>query len=132
MSITIVRAESGRELLADTLRSRGAEVNYLAAYERQTHLPDAGEREALENAFRDGSVQCLSVMSVDSLRNFLQIMPASCHEQLRKTLLVAPSDRVIQTAKEIIPGVATSLAPGPQVTDMVNTLIAYRQSGQSE
>ena len=104
----------------------------MTAYERQTHLPDAGELAGLENAFRGGSVQCLSVMSVDSLRNFLQLMPASCHEQLRKTLLVAPSDRVIQTAKEMIPGVATSLAPGPQVTDMVNTLISFRQSGQSE
>lgn len=130
LSVTIVRATSGRELLAKTLISRGANVNYLAVYERSAHSPDDSALLALENALDDGSVQCLTVMSVESLRNFLQLLPASCGEKLRETLLVAPGNRVIQTAKELIPGIATAQAPGPRVADIVNTLIAFRQSGQ--
>jgi len=131
MSVTIVRAEDGRELLADSLRSRGADVSYLTAYQRLAHVPDEHELRNLENAWQNGGVQCVMVMSIDSLQNFLQLVPASCHELLRKTLLVAPGNRVIQTAKKLIPGARAAQSPGPQATDMVNTLIALWQSGKN-
>lgn len=131
-SVTIVRAESGRELLADTLRSRGAEVHYLPVYERRKHVPAERELLALESGLRDGSVHCLTAMSIESLQNFLQLAPATCDEYLRKTLLVAPGKRVIQTARDLIPGIAVAEAPGPQAADMVQTLIAMRQSGQNQ
>ena len=68
------------------------------------------------------------VMSVASLDSMLEILPAHCIERLRKTRLVAPSTRVIQTALERIPGQTGILAPGPGALDMTGALIASLQA----
>lgn len=129
-SITIVRGDGGRELMADTLRARGANVGYLPVYERKLPVVDDHELSQLERHFDQDEIDCVTVMSVATLENFLHLIPGPCREKMRKTLLVAPSERVIQTAKDLIPGAPTVLASGPQVADMVDALIAYKQSGQ--
>jgi uroporphyrinogen-III synthase len=129
-SVTIVRGTRGRELLGDTLQSRGARVSYLAVYERRRHVPGDGQMRALERACKTGNIGCVIVMSVESLRNFFGLLPPACHDALLRTPLVAPSERVIQTAQELIPGAATILAPGPQVADLLAALIMNRQSGK--
>jgi uroporphyrinogen-III synthase len=130
-SITIVRGDDGRELMADTLRSRGANVSYLPVYERKLHVVDNQELSQLEQHFDQDDIDCVTIMSVATLENFLRLIPASCRKKMRKTLLVAPSERVIQTAKDLIPGAPTALASGPQVAAMVDALIAHKQSGQN-
>ena len=131
-TITIVRGEHGREKLAETLRSRGATISYLPVYQRQLHGASAGELAALDKSWHDGEVDCVTVMSVETLHNLLQLLPPACRELLVKTPLVAPSARVIQTAEESIPGISTVLAPGPQTADIISALIDLRQSGQSK
>jgi len=111
-TITIVRGEHGREKLAETLRSRGASISYLPVYQRQLHSASAGELAALDKSWHDGEVDCVTVMSVETLHNLLQLIPSACRELLVETPLVAPSARVIQTAEESIPGISTVLAPG--------------------
>lgn len=130
-SITIVRGSDGRELLADTLRSRGANVSYLPVYERKLPVADIQELARLEQHFNQDEIDCVTFMSVATLENFLRLIPDSCREKMRKTLLVAPSERVIQTARDLIPGAPTALASGPQVAAMVDALIAHKQSGQN-
>lgn len=128
-TVTIIRGAGGRQLLGDTLKARGADVHYLPVYERRLPSHDEATLTALENSWSQGSVNCVTIMSVASLQNFVQLLPASCRRYLRTTLLVAPGERVIQTAKDIIPGIPTAEAHGPSAADMVATLIAYRQSG---
>lgn len=128
-TITIVRGAGGRQLLGDTLSARGADVRYLPVYERRLPSHDEATLAALEHSWSQGSVNCVTIMSVASLQNFVQLLPSSCGDYLRNTLLVAPGDRVIQTAKDLIPGIPTAQAYGPGAADMVATLIAYRQSG---
>lgn len=130
--ILIVRGESGRELLADTLRERGATVSYLPVYQRKANvLPaEAVERVAMELAA--ARVDCIAVMSVQTLECLLELLPASAGAALRKTPLVAPGDRVIQTASELVPGMPAIRAAGPRAADIVNALIDWRQSGQTE
>lgn len=128
-SITIVRGGDGRKLLHDTLSERGADVHYLSVYERRLPSPDDAAITALQHSWSQGSVNCVTIMSVASLQNLLQLLPLSCREYLRETLLVAPGARVIQTARNLIPGIPTAEAPGPLAADMVATLIANRQSG---
>jgi len=129
--IIIVRGEHGREKLAKTLRSRGATIYYLPVYERQLHRTSAAELAELEKCWNNSEIDCVTVMSVETLQNLLQLLPTTCRELLVETPLVAPSTRVIQTAEEAIPGISTILAPGPQAADIISALVALRQSGQN-
>ncbi len=128
-NIVIVRGQSGRELLANTLGERGANVNHLNVYNRVPHEPTLADLENLGVALNQGSIGYVIVMSVETLECLVQIIPAEDLSLLRHTTLVAPSARVLQTASELIPGIATELAPGPQAPAMVDTLIRLAQTG---
>ena len=47
---------------------------------------------------------------------------------LRQTPLVAPGDRVIKKASELLPGTWVIKAAGPRPTDIVDALIDWRHS----
>ena len=129
-SILIVRGETGRPLLGDTLRERGARVDYLAVYCRATNrLPDEVV-QSLAQAWRDGRVDCVTVMSGETFESLLALLPADCIDYLRETPLVAPSDRVLKTARKLVPGIPAILASGPRTGDLLDALILWRQSGQ--
>ncbi len=127
-NIRIIRGDSGRELLADTLRERGATVHYLPVYRRLARIYSPKLLTGLEHRWRDGQVNCVIAMSVDSLDKLQEILPAGCRELLSKTPLVTPSTRVLQTASDRIPEAKVSLAESPTTDDMVRALIACRQS----
>lgn len=129
-NVLIVRGDSGRELLANTLRDRGANVSYLSVYRREMRRAPAAELESLAARWRDGDIDCVTVMSVETLENLLEQVPANLHEILRQTPLVAPGARVIQTAMELVPGISAIMASGPQTADMLNALIETLHSGQ--
>ncbi|MDX1402887.1 MAG: uroporphyrinogen-III synthase [Woeseiaceae bacterium] len=128
LHVLIVRGQSGRELLADTLRERGATVNYLCVYERRRHQPSLEEGELLVERLQAGKIRFVVVMSVDSLKCLLESVPPECLDALRQVTLVAPGARVLQTACELIPGIQTELAGGPQAQDIVATLVSLAQS----
>ena len=124
--IRIVRGDTGRRLLAEVLRERGATVDYVSVYRR---LPARHSPEALaeiERTWRSGGIDCATIMSVETLEHLLSILPEYCRNALKTTPLVTPSKRVIQTAAEKIPAAQTTLAPGPLAADMLRALIAWR------
>ncbi|MEX2126574.1 MAG: uroporphyrinogen-III synthase [Woeseia sp.] len=125
-TIRIVRADSGRELLASTLRERGARVDYLSAYRRLPKRHSDAELDELERAWRAGMIDYVTAMSVASFDSLVAILPDYCRDKLPATPLVTPSERVIQTASERVPGIQAILAPGPQAGDMVRAIIARR------
>ena len=127
-NVRIVRGDGGRELLARTLRERGATVDYLPVYRRLTRSYSPNLLTGLEHRWRDGQVHCVLVMSVESLNKLLEILPASCRELLDTTALVTPSARVMQTASDRIPEANIFLAESPKTDDMLRALIACRQS----
>lgn len=120
--VLVVRGNSGRELLAETLTARGASVNYLATYERKTAAVDAQELKKLMAEWHNGAIQVVIVMSVDSLSSLLKILPADNHDLLRNTRLVTPSKRVIQTAAESLPGIDAVLADSPRAESLINAI----------
>lgn len=128
-NIVIVRGQSGRGLLADTLTERGANVSYLSVYERIPYEPTLADLENLEIALNEERIRFVIVLSVETLEILVQILPPQCLRLLRKSALVAPSTRVLQTAAELIPGIETVLAPAPQAPTMVSTLIKLWQNG---
>jgi len=121
--VRIIRGSRGRELIADTLRERGATVEYLPVYERRSAEYTAAEIDALEQQWRTGAVNVVIVMSVESLNNLVALLPRWCKAALVNTPLVTPAARVIQEAHDRFPGVPTTLARGPQALDMVEAII---------
>ena len=131
-SIVIVRGQSGRELLAETLRHRGADVHYLSAYRRMTRSVPTDELERVNRAWQRGEIDAVVVMSVATLDALIELLPAESLDQLRKTPLVAPSERVIQTALQRLPGVSCIHSAGPLVSDIVQALAACRHNEQHD
>lgn len=126
--VRILRGESGRELLADTLRTRGATVEYLAVYKRKAPDYSASEVADLEQKWRANAVNVVTVMSVESLTNLIAILPEWCRDRLGKTPLVTPASRVIIEAVDRFPGIPTTLARGPQAGKMVDAIVNRKQS----
>jgi uroporphyrinogen-III synthase len=131
-TIRIVRGDRGRELLAATLRDRGARVDYVSVYRRLPARHSPEELSDLERLWRAGGIDCVTVMSVESLDNLLTVLPRYCLDALPDTPLVTQSARVIQTAADRIPAVQAVLAPGPLPADMLRALIACRSGNGNE
>jgi uroporphyrinogen-III synthase len=122
--VRIIRGVGGRELLGDTLRDRGAVIDYLEVYERRAPRYGAEQTAELEQRWRAGAVNAVTVMSVESLHNLVSLLPQWCATELGNTLLVTPAARVIQEALDRFPGIPTRLASGPQASNMVDAILA--------
>lgn len=122
--VRIVRGDPGRELLASEFERRGARVDYLQAYSRA--LPDVSPEElnALSKRWLAGGIGAVVVMSVQSLSNLLELVPAECRMLLAATPLVTPAARVLKELERLSPGAPAALAPGTGTADIVETLIA--------
>jgi len=128
--VRIIRGNSGRELIADTLRQRGASVEYLPVYARRAPDVDTSSTTGLEQAWQSGEIDVVTVMSVETLTNLVSILPEWCRNQLGQTPLVTPATRVIIEATKLFPGIPATLAQGPAAKDMVRA-IAEHVPGQS-
>ncbi len=127
-AITIVRGESGRELLATTLRRRGATVSYLSVYTAEAHRFTRTELASLEHFWAERGIDAVMVMSVASLDALIHSLPGACVARLAATRLVGVSERVIQTALARVPGVNAVRSSGPNAADMVAALVASLES----
>lgn len=121
--VRIIRGNSGREHLADSLRERGATVEYLPVYTRRAPKYAASELDQLEESWRSGNINVVTAMSVETLTNLIALLPVWCRSQLAQTPLVTPATRVIEKALELIPGIPATLARGPQAFDMVRAIV---------
>jgi uroporphyrinogen-III synthase len=92
--VVIVRGHGGRELLADTLIQRGAQVSYVEVYQRT--LPKMSV-EACQQALSADVIICTSVAGVE---NLCRILSAHIDSLLTKPLIVV-SERIQHIAKKI-------------------------------
>ncbi|HFD81227.1 MAG TPA: uroporphyrinogen-III synthase [Gammaproteobacteria bacterium] len=96
--IVIFRGNGGREFLADTLRRRGARVDYVEAYRRAQPAADNG---GLLAALRRGQIDVTLVNSEESLRNLLAMAGAEAAEILRRIPLLVVSERMLPVVREL-------------------------------
>jgi len=94
--IAIVRGLGGRELLAQSLRNRSAQVEYLEVYQRR---PIAIQVEDFRRELTEHSVNVLTITSSESLHNLLDALGDNKAEMSLLPLLV-PSQRVAQQARQ--------------------------------
>lgn len=88
--ILLFRGEGGRELLADTLRSRGAQVDYLETYRRQT---PTGQEGKLVKLIARRNINVISVTSGQILDTLCQLVDIKANG-IAKIPLLVPSPRV--------------------------------------
>lgn len=96
--VLIVRGEGGREELASTLRSRGADVHYLNVYKRI--IPSTNNTEVI-SLLEQNKLDVITVTSGEVLQNLLIMLDAVRHQQLFNLPLVVVSDRIKQMAVDM-------------------------------
>jgi len=85
LDVLIFRGAGGRELLRDTLSSRGARVTYAECYRRAR---PAGESAPLVEAWARGAIQAVSVLSAETLENFVEMVGEAGAPYLGATALI--------------------------------------------
>jgi len=107
--VVIFRGDSGRELLGDTLRDRGATVDYVECYRRARPDADVG---ALLRAWERGEIDAVTVTSSEGLRNLFEMLGDSGKKPLQRTPLFAPHARIAANARALGCECVVETAPG--------------------
>lgn len=74
-AVLVVRGESGRDWLADTLRAQGAEVGFVTAYRRGAPVLDASQRARLERALHEPRGHAWLFSSSEAIDRLLVLAP---------------------------------------------------------
>lgn len=117
--VVIFRGNGGRELLADTLRERGAQVDYVPCYHRSAPA-DAAPLAAL---WRSHRLDALTISSSEGLRNLVDLLDAGDRERLRTTPVFVPHRRIAEVADEC--GLQRVILTGPADAGIIAGLCAY-------
>lgn len=91
-NVLIVRGEGGRELLANTLITRGAKIRYIEVYRRA--LPSPSKRECDQAK----SADCIVITSIAGLDNLCKLIDV---DELTSKWLIVMSERIRQYAKKM-------------------------------
>jgi uroporphyrinogen-III synthase len=95
--VVIFRGDGGRELLGDTLRARGASVEYAACYRRA--LP-RGDTAPLLAAWREGRVDAIAATSSEGVRNLFTLLGEAGRDALGRTPTFVPHPRIEAVARD--------------------------------
>jgi uroporphyrinogen-III synthase len=96
--IKIFRGEGGRALLGDTLRSRGANVDYVECYRRL--VPDS-DTTVLTQCWDEERDPIIVVTSNEGLRNLTKMIASEYQQNLLASPLVVVSERAVSLAGEL-------------------------------
>ncbi|HEX6735664.1 MAG TPA: uroporphyrinogen-III synthase [Azonexus sp.] len=121
--VAIFRGDGGRELLADTLRARGATVDCITCYRR---FAPTGGCQPLLAAWRAGRLDALAVSSSEGLRYLLDLLDAEGREHLSATPLFVPHARIAETARAL--GLSNIILSGAADAGILAALVAYNWS----
>ena len=97
-SCLIVRGKGGREFLANSLRERGAKVDYLEVYSRI--MPESDNLIVIEMV-QQQTLDVVTITSGDALKNLLLMLGNELHEKLFSVPLVVISNRIKKIAENI-------------------------------
>jgi uroporphyrinogen-III synthase len=130
LNIMIVRGVGGREKLAQTLSSRGAEVNYMEVYQRRRPENDNSE---LVRSLCEGRLGASTITSGEALQNLLSMLDDASRARLRALPIVVVSERIAELARELgfdRPKVARQ-ATDAAILETLTTLFNGENSGRS-
>jgi len=91
--VMIFRGDGGRELLGDTLRERGAKVEYVTCYRRSTFATDIGAMQA-------AAPDALTVTSSEALRHLWELLDEGQRRVFCAIPLFLPHERIGEAARK--------------------------------
>jgi uroporphyrinogen-III synthase len=118
--VAIFRGDGGRELLADTLRQRGASVDCITCYRRSG--PSDGVAPLMA-AWRAGGLDALTVSSSEGLRYLFELLEDDGRDFLRATPLFVPHARIAENARAL--GLSNILLTAAADAGIIAGLVAY-------
>ena len=121
--LAIFRGDGGRELLAETLRERGAQVDCISCYARSAPAAGVG---ALLKRWHDGRLDALTVSSSEGLRYLVDMLDAEGRALLAKTPVFVPHARIAESAAAL--GLNKVILTGPADAGIIEGLCTYNWS----
>ncbi len=123
--VVIFRGRHGRELLADTLRERGARVEYAEVYERQRPKVDTAP---LNTALAAGHIDVILITSNEALENLLSMVEPANLNALYPIPLVVIHPRQAERARQLGFRYNPILAQDGSVSAIIKALTSLRAS----
>ena len=96
--IVIFRGDGGREYLGDALAALGAEVHHVVCYRRSK---PAGGAVGLNETFRDGHIDAVTITSSEGLDNLWALCDAAARAAWRRCPTFVPHPRIASRAREL-------------------------------
>lgn len=93
----IVRGIGGRETLANTLRDRGAVVEYMEVYSREVPNVDACY---VKDMLKQQTLDAITITSGDALKNLVLMIGAELADKLMAVPLIVISNRIKKLAEK--------------------------------
>jgi uroporphyrinogen-III synthase len=118
--IVIFRGGGGRELLGETLASRGASVDHVDCYQRAK--PESGAA-GLEEALREGRIDAVTLTSSEGLDNLWNILRTEARERFAAIPAFVPHARIAQRACEL--GMSRPIVTAPADAGLIAALLEY-------
>lgn len=109
--IVVFRGDGGRELLGDTLTTRGAKVEYAECYRRSKPNLDTAP---LMKAWARSELHAIIVTSSEGLHNLFDMVGKLGQTWLRKTPVFVPHARIAETARALGLAAITETEPGDE------------------
>ncbi len=117
--VLILRGNGGRELLAETLLERGAEVDRVSCYQRSA----PADGSTIVARLRDGSLDALTISSSEGLRTLLALLDSEGCERLRALPVFVPHQRIAEVGAGL--GLRKLILTGPADSGIVEGLCAH-------
>ena len=122
--VVIFRGDGGRELLGDTLKARGAQVEYAECYRRGRPTLDTAP---LLKAWARNELDAITVTSREGLHNLYEMIGGPARQSLRKTPVFVPHPRIAELAREL--GLTRVIVTEPADDGLFRGLKEYFASG---
>lgn len=118
--VVIFRGDGGRDLFGDTLKARGAEVDYVTCYRRGVPAADPAP---LLKLWGEGRLDAMTITSSEGLRNLYDMVGKLGQGWLRRTPTFVPHARIAEQARAL--GLHDVILTGPADAGLLAGLLEY-------